>query len=117
MDDADAKIREMDVWAKKVGAQFRLLRKQLKILIEVKNGHIENQRNLIAILGKYEEKSLAFYTDFNQSKMVLADKTNDLFQGLQDMSEALKNPFVHLYYWVKGELSDVVAFQEALASR
>lgn len=29
----------------------------------------------------------------------------------------MKNPFNHLYYWVKGEILDVMAFQESLAQR
>ena len=49
--------------------------------------------------------------------MVLGDSTNDLLKGLVEMTEKFKNPFTNIYYWVKGEILDVVAFQEVLHSR
>lgn len=62
------------------------------------------------MLHKYEEKSLHFYVDANSNKMVLADSTNDLYKQLKDMCEKMRNPFTNLYYWVKGEILDVLAF-------
>jgi hypothetical protein len=40
---------------------------------------------LVNVLEKYEEKSLTFYADGNQSKMILSDSTNDLYRSLQEM--------------------------------
>lgn len=37
------------------------------------------------VLGKYEDKSLNYYTDGNASKMILSDPTSELLKGLADM--------------------------------
>ena len=65
---------------------------------------------MINALHKYEEKSLNYYTDNTSSKMILGDPTNDLYNGLVEMTEKIKNPFSNLYYWVKGEILDIRAF-------
>ncbi len=49
--------------------------------------------------------------------MILADSTNDLYKQLKDMCEKLRNPFTNLYYWVKGEILDVLAFQDSIHQR
>ena len=40
---------------------------------------------LVNVLHKYEEKSLYFYADQSQSKLILADNTNDLYKQLKEM--------------------------------
>ena len=37
------------------------------------------------VLQKYEEKSLHFYAEGSQSKMILGDSTNDLYKQLKEM--------------------------------
>lgn len=36
-------------------------------------------------MGKYEDKSLSFYTEGNQHKLILGDSTNDLLNNLLEM--------------------------------
>ena len=52
---------------------------------------------LVNVLHKYEEKSLYFYADQSQSKLILADNTNDLYKQLKEM---VSNTHTHLtnYY-------------------
>jgi hypothetical protein len=40
---------------------------------------------LVDVLHRYEEKSLGFYTDQDQSKLILADNNTDLYTQLREM--------------------------------
>ena len=46
IDEGESRIREFDIFLKKVIVQYKILRKQLKGLIEVKSNQIENQSML-----------------------------------------------------------------------
>ncbi|CDW84248.1 UNKNOWN [Stylonychia lemnae] len=87
--DYETKLLEFENFLRKLLLQYKALRKQLKGLAEIQDQAVQNQR----------------------------DSTNDLYKSLRDMCEKTRNPFTSLYYWVKGEILDCNAFQEAIHQR
>ena len=69
----------------------------MKGLAEIKNNQIQNQskcllkevtksiESIVNALCKYEEKSLHYYVDGSQNKLILGDNTNDLYKSLKDV--------------------------------
>jgi len=96
---------------------YKNLRTHLKGLIEVKQHQVDFQRNLVAILGKYEERNLIYSNESNNTKLILGGSSNELQREMQSMQDKMKNPFYNMLYWVKGEISDIKAMEDALHSR
>eukprot|EP00347_Sterkiella_histriomuscorum_P006955 403350798 len=111
------KLQEFEGFLKKLVVQYKALRKQIKGLAELQDLTVQNQKQIINVLHKYEEKSLGYYVDNNQQKMIFGDSTNDLYKSLKEMCEKTQNPFASLYYWVKGEILDVQTFQDSIQQR
>lgn len=40
---------------------------------------------MVNVMHKYEEKSLYFYADQSNQKLILGDPSNDLYRQLKDM--------------------------------
>lgn len=73
------------------------------------------------MLDKYEELNLTNYVDGDDSKMVFGNQ-NDVENGkikesVSNLCENLKNPYLNLYHWVKGEIFDIESVNLALTNR
>ena len=51
------------------------------------------------------------------NRMVLGGNSNELMKDFNKTSELLQNPFSSIFYWVKGQVTDVKAMRDALVSR
>ena len=64
-------------------------------------------------IKNYEERNYTYMTDRpddqTTQKMILGGNQNDLFKSLVEMSEKLRNPFLSILYWVKGQIADIKA--------
>ena len=73
------------------------------------------------MLDKYEELNLTNYVDGDESKMVFgANKDggeDSLKESVTALCDNLRNPYLNLYHWVKGEVFDIDAVNIALAKR
>lgn len=73
------------------------------------------------MLDKYEELNLTNYVDGDESKMVFgANKDGgegSLKESVTALCDNLRNPYLNLYHWVKGEVFDIDAVNIALAKR
>lgn len=49
--------------------------------------------------------------------MIIGGSQNELMKDFLTTSEHLQNPFTSIFYWVKGQISDVKAMRDALVSR
>ena len=49
--------------------------------------------------------------------MVIGGQNNELVKDFEKTAELLHNPFSSVYYWAKGQISDIKAMRDALASR
>ena len=69
------------------------------------------------MLDKYEELNLTNYTDGNESKMIFCNTQATDFnikEEVSNMSDNLKNPYISMYHWVKGEIFDIEAINNSL---
>jgi hypothetical protein len=73
------------------------------------------------MLKNYEERNFSFISDSpaDQSnvKLILGGSNNELFRSMVEASEKLRNPFMSLLCWVKGQIADVKAMDEAITQR
>ena len=49
--------------------------------------------------------------------MVIGGTSNELMRDFNKTSDLLQNPFSSIFYWVKGQITDVKAMRDALVSR
>jgi hypothetical protein len=73
------------------------------------------------MLDKYEELNLTNYVDGDENKMVFGNQ-NDVENGkikesVSNLCENLKNPYLNLYHWVKGEIFDIESVNLALTNK
>ena len=67
------------------------------------------------MLTVYEENNLHYYSEADATKWVVNDQsTVNLASECSNMLEQMKNPFVDLYHWIKGELYDLESFKSSL---
>ena len=50
-------------------------------------------------------------------RMVIGGTNNELMKDFNKTSDMLQNPFSSIFYWVKGQVTDVKAMRDALVSR
>ena len=69
----------------------------------------------INMLTVYEENNLHYYSEADATKWVINDQSNvNLASECSNMEEQMKNSFVDLYHWIKGELYDLESFKSSL---
>ena len=51
------------------------------------------------------------------SRMVVGGQQNELTKDFILVSEMLQNPFSSIFYWLKGQVTDIKAMRDALVSR
>ena len=51
------------------------------------------------------------------NRMILGGQVNELMKDFQRTSDMLQNPFTSIFYWAKGQVSDIKAMRDALVSR
>jgi len=66
----------------------------------------------------YEEVNLTAYVDMSATNLVLNNPNNaSLKDQLVTTSDKMKNPFVDVFHWTKGQVLDLQAISAAVASR
>ena len=69
-------------------------------------------------LCEYEDDSLMVYSEFDDSQQIFSSKdAPELKDNLVKLSDDLENTYIGVYYWAKGELSDVEALKTAIGVR
>jgi hypothetical protein len=73
------------------------------------------------MLNNYEELNLANYCDGDQSKMVFGKTAVEGEQTIKEqvsaLADAMKNPYFNIYHWVKGEIYDIEAVNDAITTK
>ena len=75
------------------------------------------------MLHKYEELNLAVYVDGDESKMVFENKkeaetnADTIKEQVSVLCENMKNPYFNIYHWVKGEIFDIEAVNNAISKK
>lgn len=67
---------------------------------------------------RYEELNMQNYSNMDAQALIFQNPSNEeLRNALQITGQNLRNPYIELYHWVKGELYDIEAMRNSVASR
>lgn len=95
--------------------------KNIALYSQNKSQTIQDYKNFLGMLDKYEELNLANYVEGEEQLMVFGNKQNEETESMKEqvgiMCDNLKNPYFNLYHWCKGELLDITAVNDALIQR
>ena len=95
------------------------MQKKIAIYMQNKSLSIQDYKQLLNMLDKYEELSLANYVEGKEEKMVFGNtqfvnaESESVKEQVSKLSDGLKNPYFNLYHWCKGELFDIEAIYDA----
>jgi len=111
-------ITEFQFFVKKVDPFLRQLRGDLTSFLSKKQQVMMNYAGMSKVLNEYEDLNLSHYTDMESHRLVLNNPSNSaLKESMLHTIENLRNPFTDLYHWVKGEVYDLTAFNNAVEER
>ena len=111
-------IDEYVEFIKKIMPVLKSIRDKVRPMIDERNIQNQNYKNMIFLMAKYEEGALIEYANSNAKKLVVGNSMNPIYlDTADDVMEKLKNPFQEYYYWIKGEIYDIQAFNETIESR
>lgn len=109
---------EFQYFAKKVAAMLKAFKKQVEVSRANMNTSIANYKIIMCLLEKYEDLNLNAYCDGNEAKLVITDAYKTKFKKATDsLINSYQNPYHELYHWIKGELYDIKAMVDTVASR
>lgn len=67
---------------------------------------------------RYEELNLTHYCEMKSDQLIFLNPNNqELSETLQTAASTLRNPYIDMYHWVKGELYDIEAMRNAAKAR
>lgn len=70
------------------------------------------------MMERYEENNLHQYVEFNSKELVFNNPENQAVKAKQEKLQSLmRNPYIDLYQWCKGEMYDLAAVQTAIQTR
>mmetsp|Transcript_15382 Transcript_15382/g.26001 ORF Transcript_15382/g.26001 Transcript_15382/m.26001 type:complete len:422 (+) Transcript_15382:65-1330(+) len=120
-DKLDNQCKEFLHFSKQIVPLLKALVKAIALFSQNKSQCIQDNKNFMAMLDKYEELNLANYVEGNEEKMVFGNKqsedTENVKEQVAQMCDNLKNPYFNLYHWCKGELLDIEAVTNSLTQR
>jgi sorting nexin-1/2 len=112
------KITEYCFFAKGVEPLLRKIKSDLSRYLMSKQRSMVAYKDYAAFIGRYEDLNLSHYTEMNSRELIFNNPDNKALQdSMISASGALKNPYIDLYHWVKGELYDLEAVREAIKVR
>lgn len=113
-----SRITEYTFFVKKIEPYLKYLKNELAQFLTTKQLTINNYKNLGRMWNIYEEVNLTAYVDMSARSLVLNNPDNEQTkQALQDTSSLMKNPFVDVFHWTKGQILDLNAISAAIVSR
>ena len=72
----------------------------------------------VKIIERYEELNLTQYSDMQPRELIFYNPENSELKDSQSKAFSnLRNPYIDLYHWVKGELYDMAAIQQVVGAR
>ena len=112
------KITEFCFFAKGVEPLLRKIKSDLSGYLMSKQRSMSSYKDYASFVSRYEDLNLSHYTDMNSRDLIFNNPDNKALQdSMISSSGALKNPYIDLYHWVKGELYDLEAVREAIKVR
>lgn len=112
------KIFDFLYFAKNVEPLLRKIKSDLSSYLMSKQRSMLAQKELANFIGRYEDLNLTHYTDMNTKDLIFNSPDNKhLVEGMVSTGAALRNPYIDLYHWVKGEIYDLEAIRNSIAVR
>lgn len=121
--EANHMIANFDEFLKKMLLHFKDIKKKVVALMETKNDQIGYQRQIFTSFGKYEERNFTYVNEKPEiqvkalNRMIIGGQQNELMADFAKAHDQLRNPFSSVFYWIKGQVTDVKAMRDALSSR
>merc|ERR1712166_994120 len=94
------RLTEFTFFVKKIEPYLKYLKNELAQFLTTKQLTINNYKNLARMWNIYEEVNLTAYVDMSATSLVLT-------------SDKMKNPFVDVFHWTKGQVLDLQAISAA----
>jgi len=113
-----SRLTEYQFFVKKIEPYLKYLKNELAQFLTTKQLTINNYKNLARMWNIYEEVNLTAYVDMKAQNLVLNNPENkDLKEDLVKTSDLMKNPFVDVFHWTKGQILDLQAISMAIKQR
>jgi len=111
----NTQLQEFQVYIKKAAPFLKKMKDDMATYLTKKQMLIKSYAGIAAGFSTYEEGNLTFYVDNEPSGLVMNNMDQgNLIESLRHTVDNLRNPFTDLYHWIKGEIYDLSAFQNAL---
>jgi hypothetical protein len=111
-------ITQYCYFARNVEPLLRKIKSDLSAYLMSKHRTLGATKDYAAFITRYEDLNLTHYTDMNTRELVFNNPENKALQeSMVTTGTALKNPYIDLYHWVKGELYDLEALKDAIRVR
>jgi hypothetical protein len=94
--------------------------KDISIYMNTKTQGIQDYKVFLNMLDQYEELNLEQYIDGDVTQKIFShtpEGQESTKEKVSSLCDQLKNPYVYLYHWAKGELFDIEAVQLALKTK
>jgi sorting nexin-1/2 len=111
-------VNEFGAFIKKILPTLKAIREQAEKMVNVKEATNNITKAAVDVMSFYESNGLSKFTDQNATKMVIENPDDtELKDKVEGMTCTLANTFKDFYHWIRGELGDVEAAQEAIAGK
>lgn len=117
LDTFDQQCHEFSHFHRQAMPVLKNLLKDVSNYMNATSQGIQDYKQFLNMLDKYEALNFTNYVDGNEEKMVFGngDQGKDLKKEVSKLSDNLKNPYFNIYHWVKGEINDVDSIMAAVA--
>lgn len=112
------RITEFQFFFKKTEPFLKQLRGDLSNFLMNKQYQLSAYQGMSKMFDVYEELNLSHYSDMDVSKLILNNPEHkEIRENMMHTTDNLKNPFIDLYHWVKGEWYDLNSIKQAIDMR
>lgn len=117
-DSAQSRITSLLFFVKTVEPLLVRIKTDLSKYLMSKQRSIQAYGEMAKFTQRYEELNAINYCDADPSQLIFHNPSNEeLRNALLITGQSLRNPYIELYHWVKGELYDIEAMRNAVAAR
>jgi hypothetical protein len=109
------KINDFIAFQKMVEPLLLRVKEDLTKYLIVKQKEIVDYRDIPSFFERYEELNANFYADNHWTELVFKNPKTHLLDLMHETTHKLRNPYIDVYHWVKGELYDLNSMTDVLA--
>jgi hypothetical protein len=115
--DLTRKINDFVTFKTMIEPVLQKIKIDLTKYLIVKQKEIVDYRDVPAIFERYEELNANFYADNHWTELVFKNPKTHLLDLMRESTHKLRNPYIDVYHWVKGELYDLNSMTDVLNLR